>query len=179
MKRLATLLSVFLLCLLTSGLANAQTDGAFICISASSKAALMKGYGITIHITNTETGEKFVSQSLGPISRYAVIEKVPAGEYAVTFAEIPIGEGAWRNWSPELQDLFGTFEVEAGKAYYLGTYEATFEGKLDDRRFILSFKDNVVPQKLIKQLSKRHLPSEGFKSIKPWEKTMIFAEASF
>ena len=180
MKRLATILSIFFFSILTASTANAQTDGADIYISASAEAAPPNGVGfwIRIGIFNAETGKEYTSKILEPPSRNAVIEHVPAGKYVVEFIKIPIGDTSWENWSSELLDYFGTFEVKAGEAYYLGMYEVTNEGgNLNDRKFVLSYKDDKLPKDLVKQLRRRNLPTESLIPIVPRDKTKKLAEA--
>ena len=103
--------------MLSPNIVKGQSDGAVISISATAYAPLMIGHGITIHIANIESGQVFISKSLHGISNNSVIENVPAGKYAVTFAEIPFGNIKWRNRSPELQDFFGIIQVDSGESY--------------------------------------------------------------
>ncbi len=178
MKRLLSILCIFFFCMLSPNMVKGQNDGAVISISAAANAPGMKGYGITIHIANIETGEVFISKSLHRISKNSVIENVPAGKYAVTFAEIPFGNMKWRNGTPELQDFFGIIQVDSGESYYLGTFEATFEGSLKDRRVMFYYRDNIIPEKLIKYFNKHNLPTEDIKYFEPAEKSFVFAHTS-
>ena len=178
MKHFITILFAFFFCMLSPNIVKGQSDGAVISISVSANAPLMKGHGITIHIANIESGQVFISKSLHGISNNSVIENVPAGKYAVTFAEIPFGNMKWRNWSPELQDYFGIIQVDSGESYYLGTFEATFEGSLKDRRVMFYYRDNIIPEKLIKYFNKHNLPTEDIKFFEPAEKSFVFAHTS-
>ena len=180
MKRLATILSIFFFSILTASTANAQADGADIYISASVETPPPDrvGFWICIGIINTETGEQYTSTILEPPSRNAVVKHVPAGEYVVDYISIPIGDTSWDNFSSELSDFFGPFEVKAGEAYYLGMYEVTNEGgNLDDRKFVLSYKGHELPKDLAKQLRRRNLPTDNIIAIVPRDKTRKLAEA--
>lgn len=179
MRRLLSILCIFFFCMLSPNMVKGQNDGAVISISASANAPGMKGYGIIIHIANIETGEEFISKSLHGISKNSVIKNVPAGKYAVKCVEIPFGNMKWRNWSPELQDFFGIIQVDSGESYYLGTFEATSEGSLKDRRVMFYYRDNIIPEKLIKYFKKHNLPTEDIKYLEPAEKSFVFAHTSF
>lgn len=178
MKRLLSILGVFFFCMLSPNMVKGQNNGAVISISASANAPMMKGKGITVHVANIDTGEVLISKSLNRISNSSVIENVPAGKYAVTFAEIPFGNIKWRNWSPDLQDFFGIIQVDLGDSYYLGTYEATYEGGLKDRRVMFYYRDNIIPEKLIKYFKKHNIPTEDIKYLEPAEKSFVFANPS-
>ena len=178
MRRLLSILVILFFCMLSPNIVMGQSDGAVISISATAYAPGMIGHGITIHIANIESGQVFISKSLHGISNHSVIENVPAGKYAVTFAEIPFGNMKWRNRSPELQDFFGIIQVDSGESYYLGTFEATFEGSLKDRRVVFYYRDNTIPEKLIKYFNKHNLPTEDIKCLEAAGESFIFAHAS-
>ena len=178
MRRLLSILVILFFCMLSPNIVKGQSDGAVISISATAYAPGMIGHGITIHIANIESGQVFISKSLHGISNNSVIENVPAGKYAVTFAEIPFGNIKWRNRSPELKNFFGIIQVDSGESYYLGTFEATFEGSLKDRRVMFYYRDNIIPEKLIKYFNKHNLPTEDIKCLEPAGESFIFAHAS-
>lgn len=178
MKRFFIFLAIIIPFIFHPFTVRAQDDGAVITISATANSALTRGYGITVHLTNIETEDTFISKKLSVISRNAIIENVPSGQYAVTYAEIPFGDLKWRNWSPELQSFMGIIQVESGKTYYLGTYKATVEGKLKDRRIMLHFKDSVLPDRLLKYLDRHDYPTDHIICPEPTAKSFIFGHAS-
>jgi len=175
MKRfVATILLLLSACVFHPIVSRGQDDGAVVTISASASTPGMKGYGIVIHLTNVETGEEFESKSLGIMSRNAIIEYIPAGRYRITFAEVYLGDRSWSNNSTELQDFFGEIRLEAGRIYYLGTYETTFEGHLRDRKIIFSFKDLFIPKKIISYLDKLGYPTDDIIIRSPIEDSFVF-----
>ena len=177
MKRfVATALLLLSACIFHPIVSRGQDEGAVVTISASARSAAMKGYGIIICLTNLETGEEFESHILGAMSKNAVIEDLPAGHYIVTFAEIYLGDMSWSNESAELQDYFGEIRIDPGRIYYLGTHEATFKGKLTDRKIVFSFKDLDIPKKIIKYLDKQGYRTDDIIIRSPLEDSFVFEQ---
>lgn len=138
----------------------------------------MRGYGITVCLENLETHEVFKTTPLSIMSKNAVIENIPAGQYEVCMIEIPLGERRFWNDSDELRRFWDIIEICPNTNYYLGDYKATQQGKLSRRKIVLTLESHTIPEKLKKDIKKQGLDPEGFVALIPAEESFVIAEFS-
>lgn len=172
--RLMIVLAIFFLMAFQSVPGN---NGAFVAISATSKAAMQKGYGIITTLVNQDTKKEYTTKSLGPISAHSIIANIPAGTYLVTKVVLPLGEYFFENKSDSLQTFFGELKFEEGKRYYLGNFTGIRTIGMENV-FRISIEDEEIPMKLIKKLRKTEpdLNESSFIKTYPYEskELMIF-----
>lgn len=144
-----------------------QTDASLLAISVRSKSAGMSGRGLMIRLENIETHQQYDSKSLSVMSKEAVIQNLPAGEYQVVYVEIPIGDLVFMNRSEPLKEYFGTVRIEPNRKYYLGSYICKFSGTLSNRVFSLMLENQSVSDKLVSFVAKTGWEEEGFVLLEP------------
>ena len=176
MKRIVATLLLLFVCFFHPAVSHGQDFGAVVTISAyANDRPWAKGYGITIRLTNIDTGEEFESKSLGILSKNAIIEGLPTGRYRITFAEIDFGDVLWNSASNDLQDFFGVILIKAGRIYYLGAYESTYADERK-RKVVFTLKDLNVPKKIIRYLDRYGYPTDNIMTRSPFADSFVFAK---
>ncbi|MBP5637775.1 MAG: hypothetical protein J6X25_09750 [Bacteroidales bacterium] len=140
-------------------------QGALVAMSSSMRVFTSSGNGVILFLTNVDTGEEYRSRAIRNMSKDIVVEDLPAGKYIVTYMDIPFGSGGFVNKGEEVGEYFGILELEAGKAYYLGTYKSKYAGKFPYMKVVMYYQGTKVSKKLGRFATKAHY--DGWTFLEP------------
>lgn len=132
-----------------------SNDVALILVTASTSYVGGSGNGMLITIENIDTGDKYESKKLSNFSSHSVIQNVEPGKYRVQQITLNTGNNKFSNWSENIQEYFGVFELEGGSKYYLGNYKGKVKLKFKNA-ISIKLQDYQIPESLNKFLAKQN-----------------------
>ena len=114
---------------------------------------LAQGKGIELVLMNRQTGDVYQSRARAPLSPICYVSGLPTGSYFIVELRLPVGNMTFRNSTKEMAAHFGSIEVEAGRAFYLGSFQG--KQKIGSKNVVsLVAVDSIPTSKLVEVLEK-------------------------